>query len=285
MAATRRREVKRDADLAAMAAIASLLGVMAIGLALRDDGASLTPLPRQQRPPLWPQPSAAERSADAALRARVANGEIPLAEDKKPAPKSWVLNESHLSTCLSCFDDEYAASVHAAPLRPLPGVAQLFVDDHAIEYVQGVVRQVETPRKRVTNLRCPGHCEPVPEHTAKNHFGMYGSVVYERRRYRMWLGEWEPYYTESEDGVTWSRLTPLRKLMKAKAAASGGGGGRGAGGGWSPRNLCITRDPSADQPAHRYKMGYHCGNLFAEESTCLATSPDGLAWTPEPHTH
>ncbi len=94
---------------------------------------------------------------------------------------------------------------------------------------------------------------------------MYGSVVREGSTYRIWLGEWEPYYAESTDGLRWSKLRLLRSLSPH---------------GWSPRNLCITRDGERAHADHAFKLGYHCGNYKSTESTCVASSADGIAWTP-----
>ncbi len=248
------------------------------GRALSEQAfASTFPKRQPERPAFWPQRTAAEQAADAELRDRIARGKVPLSEDKKPMPPGWSVSLDHLKACTSCFHDEYVASVHAQPLQPLPQASQLFVDDHAIESTDGIVRQLERPTKRLTNLQCPGHCRLgeaaneriVRDHLSKNHFGMYGSVDYRNGRYRIWLGEWEPFYAESDDGVTWSTLQLLKKLH-----------GNGGSYGWSPRNLCIMHDDHEPRVVHKYKMGYHCGNYRAEESTCLATSTDGFSWEP-----
>ncbi|KAL3907103.1 MAG: hypothetical protein SGPRY_010296 [Prymnesium sp.] len=67
------------------------------------------------------------------------------------------------------------------------------------------------------------------------------------------------------DGVHWEPLRLLQELAPH---------------GWSPRNLCIWRDPHERRPPHVYKMRYHCGHYLADESTCLATSPNGFKWQP-----
>ncbi|KAL3923189.1 MAG: hypothetical protein SGPRY_004303 [Prymnesium sp.] len=252
---------------------------------------------------LFGNPSPAQLRYDATLRHLAANGTIAFVPDKKAPPPGWSLDTSHLNGCVSCFDEEYRTGLHAKPLLISPGVAVLLLDDQAIEGVVNIVRLMETPSKRVTDLRCPGRCNKggSQEHLKKNHFGMYGSVAYDKGKYRIWLGEWQPYYSESVefgpemyhplllssmdefpcssvsidhpysssisdvDGVNWA---PLRLMQQFSPH------------GWSPRNLCIWRDPHERRPPHVYKMGYHCGNFMAEESTCMATSPDGFKWQP-----
>ena len=218
--------------------------------------------------PRWPTPSAASLKADAALRERVAPGKEKLKTDPKTPPPGWKLDTSHMRACTSCFEEAYRRSIRV-PLRAVPGVPVVFLDDHAVARADGVVRVMQRPTKQRTNIRCPGHCDGgdalATKHQQQNHFGMYGSVVREGSIYRIWLGEWEPYYAESTDGLRWSKLRLLRSLSPH---------------GWSPRNLCVMRDGERAHADHAFKLGYHCGNYKSTESTCVASSADGIAWTP-----
>lgn len=226
--------------------------------------------------PSWPELSPWTIRSDCKLRHRVADGEIKLKPDVKLAPDGFILDDSHLSACTSCWESDYRHSLHRQPFAPALGEAQLFIDDHALDRYACVVRVMEAPTKRILNVSCPGSCV-IPNrglahrHAVANHFGMYGTVLRDRHGlWRMWLGEWEPYYTESADGLNWNMLRPLRDL--------GGKRSRAGNPDWTPRNLCI----SLDAQHNRLLLGYHCGNYITTESTCLASSDidDGLTWAP-----
>jgi hypothetical protein len=77
----------------------------------------------------------------------------------------------------------------------------------------------------------------------------------------MWLGEFQAWTSESDDGLSWA---PLQRLRRSES--------------FYAFNVCVSHDAKHKQ----LLMGYHCGNFFDSESACLAKSPevDGLSWTP-----
>ncbi|KAL3907104.1 MAG: hypothetical protein SGPRY_010297 [Prymnesium sp.] len=138
--------------------------------------------------------------SDAALRQLASKSTFAFVPDEKTGES---LDSSHPNGCVSCFEEEYREGLHAKPLLVSPGVAVLLLDDQAIEGVVDIVRVMDAPSKRVTDLQCPGGCkEGEEEHLKKNHFGMSGSVAYEKGKYRMWVGELRPYYSESVEFPT-----------------------------------------------------------------------------------
>ena len=235
----------------------------------------------------------AEKEADTELR-RALESELfgPLKKDPKPPPPGWFADYTHLQHCTSCFQEEHMRSVHTQELSDnriaAPGRYEVVgLDDHAIELWKNVSRVMEAPKKHVTDLSCPGpRClGGDPEHGKKNHFGMYGSVIYEKGRFRIWLGEWVPYYSTSADGIRWDPLRPLQAWKGFNASKENELDSSSL----VPRNLCVTRTgpPSernvsgqATEVLHKYKLGFHCGNYTGWESTCIAHSSDGLEWTP-----
>lgn len=246
--------------------------------------------------PKWPSKSAEEKTKDAQLRQDLLAGKFgPLKPDMKPEPPDWVADYSHMDRCTSCFEPKHKRSVHSLSHGGVgvgtPGRPEIVgLDDHALQSWHGLVRVLSRPSKKVTDLACPGpRCRGGnKEHLEKNHFGMYGSVLYEAGNFRIWLGNGVPYYSSSSDGLHWDPLEPLAPWNGYFHMQTGAKGGVTAPDSSAsvPRNLCVTRDGprhegiAPSDSVHKYKMGFHCGNHTGWESTCLAHSPDGLLWTP-----
>ena len=185
------------------------------------------------------------KRGEAELRNALAAGKIgPLKPDAKEAPPGWITNLTHLTYCTSCFQEEHLQSVHkrSPDEREIasPGKYEIVgIDDHALAYWHNIIRTMETPKKQVTDLQCPGvRCEVGDsKHALQNHFGMYGTVLYEENTFKIWLGEWVPYFATSEDGIRWSTLRPLGPWTNYTSKDS-----QPDSSARRPRNLCITKD-------------------------------------------
>lgn len=228
----------------------------------------------QRGVPSWPQPSATTTQLHSALRQAVGSGVYSrqMAADTKPKPQGTRVDFDHLQHCTSCFEAEYRHSLHRLPFAPRNGEEQVLLDDHAIGRHRCVVRGFERPLKQRLAMYHPALVKSAEAPTRRPYtsvrrpgvlFGMYGSVLHLGNKYRMWLGEFTTFYTESEDGVVWS---PLRKLRADKR--------------WAAQHVCVTHD----RLRRRLLMGYRCATKGGE-AVCVATSSesDGLHWKPMHH--
>ena len=152
---------------------------------------------------------------------------------------------------------------------------QLFVDDYLIADRYGLSRTMHQPRKY------PGNPILRAETPAEGHaVNLYGTVMRSHGdgTFRMWYqgyagGAYHGLYATSHDGVYWERPSL----------------GRIAFAGSRDNNLIdtdmavinIIEDPADPDPRRRYKCLYF-GQLGQSTAarTCVAFSPDGVAWTP-----
>ena len=179
-------------------------------------------------------------------------------------------------------------------------------DDHSIPWQHNLKLKLEQVKKHPANPVLRRGAEGSPDH---GHALIYGTVLYDGRKFRMWYlgmfqrviekgqapGWWRPMcYAESADGVTWTK--PDLGLVEFN--------------GNKRNNICLiegepfslTRvndflsilyEPHDPDPARRYKAAYiahmpydqiHGGmsKVGRKEqrvaSTICATSADGLSW-------
>src|SRR5687768_10203291 len=171
-----------------------------------------------------------------------------------------------------------------APGEPivLPRGPHLFIDDHLI------AQQSNLTRRTVRQMRLT---HPVITAAQDKNFQPYVSVVRDGQtgRFRAWYGvpadapKSSPShlaYIESEDGIRWNR--PHRVLadpggIEVRFGAS-----------------VFDEGPGFSDPAARFKFAWYTGEMtdLPTGGLMVATSPDGLAWTPVtpkapvlPHTH
>ena len=239
--------------------------------------------------PKWPPVPARVRARDAALRAAVAAGAVPLKKDPKEEPVDHELDTAHMGVCSACaVDAAYRASMrggggHAAePSSVFEAAADrafvLGADDfHVAAWTDGVVRAVAPPAQTCAVLRDVAARRNSSLY--RKSFGMYGTALFDgaparaARPYRMWLGEWAPMYTDSVDGLAWA--PPRRAHFKVS-------------------RFCITEDTgprdtpnttgTEEETRPRFLMGHGCGVLgghnLNDGSTCLAHSRDGDYFAP-----
>ncbi|HUW60453.1 MAG TPA: GDSL-type esterase/lipase family protein [Candidatus Bathyarchaeia archaeon] len=150
------------------------------------------------------------------------------------------------------------------PLRLAPG-PHLFIDDYYFETVEGVGRVVNVPER---DARIPN---PIVTGKEDGCFQPYMTVLRdgETGRFRLWFGrrteDSNPSrsrlgYMESADGIHWVRPADLLDDP----------------GGPIQFGVSIVDDgAAAANPSQRYKYGW-----WFDGGLRIATSPDGLAWTP-----
>jgi hypothetical protein len=164
----------------------------------------------------------------------------------------------------------------------------LAVDDYALPLRRNLCYYLSTPTVRPEPVLTPSRDDPTaPDHVA-SHF--YGTVLQEGGRFRMWyygLG-WDPEppklregpicYAESEDGLHFTK--PDLGQLEVKGSRHNNALGL-------PETMTegafVIRDDDDPDPARRYKMVYE--NFPAHRrfmSARMATSPDGVHWTPGP---
>jgi hypothetical protein len=165
---------------------------------------------------------------------------------------------------------------------------QLFADDHVIDQMTGVTRELGTVSK--TNGGRPisfwrtgadGQRLRMPV------WQLFHSVYYDeaRRVFRLWCRglpghfagtgdahhadgspDWSKVryvYCESVDGVDFEFKAELEGLYSN-----------------GDYNLVITLDENEPDPVHRYRMGYDGARPGIPNGACLAHSADGIHWTP-----
>jgi hypothetical protein len=146
----------------------------------------------------------------------------------------------------------------------------LLLDDALVDTQSNVVRAMQPPARLA---------DPVVDGPHDHNFQPYVSVVRDEKtkRFRIWYGvpaeapKGSPShlaYMESTDGIHWIR--PHRVLSDP--------------GGIEVRFGCSVFDegPEFANAAQRYKFGWYVGDVSTPPTGGLmvATSPDGLAWTP-----
>jgi hypothetical protein len=149
------------------------------------------------------------------------------------------------------------------PIRPGPG-PHLFIDDYLIASSDGVARVVNVPGR--------DEAIPNPIVTGKEDgcFQPYMTIVRDTPsgRFRMWFGHrTEDFnggrsrigYLESDDGIHWEK--PPRLLDDPAPIQFG--------------VSVIDDGPETPNPDQRYKYAW-----WMDGGLKVATSPDGLAWTP-----
>jgi len=179
------------------------------------------------------------------------------------------------------------AGVAGGPELQLDRTRQLFLDDHLIESMQNVDRKVQPATKYAGN--------PVLRKTESYETNVnivYGSVLHDQDRYRMWyITGGAVAYAESDDGVVWHKPKmdivtvdgqPTNLLL------------RKTGDGSIPyfyEMFGVFKDQQDQDPARRYKMGFLSldpnytgprGARFHDgqrRGLGVAGSPDGLRWT------
>ena len=275
--------------------------------------------------PRWPLLPPAVRSREADELASLVQNPPKLPEELvnryKPAPAGFAPNFEHLTNCTVCENDRrWRSSVHAAPLQLAPGSPQLLLDEAPLTDWDGVVLELETPRKRRVSFVDPTHstAEPARSSRVKHHVGtgMPGTVLYEGGRFRAWVDQFQQTHHESQDGVRFQQKPgALKWLPAAKPSA----GAAGLDGNYRRAAKLLGRQPVAqstftlmrddDAPAaERYKAAFNClvdrrahnplGHSprslskavrrqlsrrvdgLGWQSTCLAHSADGLGWRP-----
>ncbi len=148
-----------------------------------------------------------------------------------------------------------APTAQDAPI-PLGPAKQLFLDDHLIASTEGATREIHPARKHPANpLIWPA--EPWEGTIAV----IYGSVVKDGDRYRMWYhGGSGVSYADSEDGIAWSK--PNMGLVKIDGKETNVVIRRGAkDDDWNKiphlyEIFGVHKDPRDPDPKRRYKMGY-----------------------------
>lgn len=160
----------------------------------------------------------------------------------------------------------YSDSSNNTPSRPIllnPG-PHLFLDRYLIADSSDVRRVVNTPQ------RDSGIPNPIIKGKEDRCYQPYMTILHDEAasKFRMWYGGYtgddNSYrscisYMESADGIHWDR--PARILDDPAPIQFG---------------TCVVDDgPSAANPTERYKYAW-----WKDGGLKIATSPDGLVWTP-----
>ena len=164
--------------------------------------------------PRHPQPSAHAIRREAALRAALDAGAIPLRDPHKlamlkPLPLNYTADTSHLGSCTWCENAKAArAAVRAHAPRAVSGAPHLFIDEAELASWAGVVLEQERPAKARARFKASSSSlksSRLPlyrDHPMlRSGFGMPGTVLYEGGRFRAWLGQGSTRYCESYDGI------------------------------------------------------------------------------------
>ena len=159
---------------------------------------------------------------------------------------------------------------------------ELFVDDHFVESLRGVRRQLNQPVKHRQN--------PVLVKTAAWEEGApgYGTVHYDTQSklFKMWYQGWKKtqgtsegilLFATSEDGIHWTKPA-LDKKTGANIVQHPPVQGFQCPG--------IFEDRTERDPTRRYKMLFSCNPDGTSRTwmTSAAFSPDGIHWTPSRQT-
>ncbi len=192
-----------------------------------------------------------------------------------------MMNKVMASLMLLSMGGLSLAAEGAGPIHLAPG-PHLFIDNHLIASESNLVRLINHPS------RLP---EPIVTAPGDKNFQPYVSVVQdpETKRFKIWYGvpanppQNNPShlaYMESEDGINWIRPPRILKDPGGIPIRFGAS--------------VIDMGPNYHDPATRYKFGWYWGEVTDPPTggLMIATSPDGLHWTPIvsdppvlPHTH
>jgi hypothetical protein len=154
---------------------------------------------------------------------------------------------------------------------------QLFVDEHLIENMEGVTRDLNQPVKHAGNPLIKTD-KPWEGHLS------FSSVMYDREEgfYKMWYAAFSSdyksqvlCYATSPDGIDWRKhLTTSWNAEEHSNIVFGRTKEFNCAG--------VFKDPAARDPERRYKMLYsdYPDGTSATASSSAAFSPDGIYWTP-----
>jgi len=171
--------------------------------------------------------------------------------------------ETPLSNTKALLYKPGAADTHGDPIRLAPG-PHLFLDDYFIASSRNVKRVVNVPQ------RDPSIPSPIVTGKEDGCFQPYMTIIKDEStgRFRMWFGHRTEDmnagrshigYIESGDGVHWRR--PVRILQDPAPIQFG--------------VSVIDEGLAYPRPEARFKFGW-----YMDGGLKIATSPDGLAWTP-----
>lgn len=192
------------------------------------------------------------------------------------------------------------AEAGAIPAIPVDGRKQLFLDDYLIGSAENLIRQIHPAQKDPGNpvLRASEPWEG-------GYIGLYGSVLEDEGRYRMWYQtSGGVCYAESRDGMTWDK--PRLDLVKSQGQSTNVlvVGDRAVSKAslelaskdsvfpYFYETFGVLKDAKEKDPARRYKMAflsidweykgpreredpYHPGQ---RRGLGVAGSPDGIHW-------
>lgn len=174
-----------------------------------------------------------------------------------------IVNSAHgnESTSSIYMPSTTAATGKPIPLKPGP---HLFLDDFLIAGSTNIIRKVNVPQ------RDPAIPNPIVTGKEDGCFQPFFSVVRDpaNGRFRIWYGirrddfsliRSHIGYMESTDGIHW--IQPHRVLADPSEIQFG--------------TSVIDEGPAFARPAERFKYAW-----WYEDGLRIATSPDGLAWTP-----
>jgi hypothetical protein len=135
----------------------------------------------------------------------------------------------------------------------------LFLDDHLLDRVEGLARQVQQPKrlaKPVLDSQRFGTTQP------------YLTVLHDRDRgrFRLWYNRGPAvWHAESADGLRWADPRPAWKLSRSYGAS------------------LIDDGARAADPEQRYKLANWQGARKEDGGMCVGFSPDGFRWTAYRH--
>lgn len=163
----------------------------------------------------------------------------------------------------SIYAPSAAGTSGGSPIHLKPG-PHLFLDEYLIASSSNITRKVNVPP------RDPAIPNPIVTGKEDGCFQPFFSVVRDagNGRFRIWYGirrddfnqaRSHIGYMESADGIRW--LRPHRVLADPSEIQFG--------------SSVIDEGPAFAKPAERFKYAWWYGGGFK-----IATSPDGLAWTP-----
>lgn len=168
-------------------------------------------------------------------------------------------------------DEEDCSSVYmpgqtSRPAEPLSLAVgpHLFIDDYLVDQTDGITRRVNRP------LRDPDIPNPIITGREDRNYQPFLTVLRDPETgvFRIWYGAYGESpdgvtshigYMESDDGIHWKR--PARQLEDPAPIQFG--------------SSVIDDGPEYPDPSRRYKLGW-----WKDGGLKIATSPDGITWTP-----
>ena len=189
--------------------------------------------------PKYPQPSAADRRREAALREALLSGAVPLRDPRKmamlkPKPMLYDPDLSHLANCTVCINQDAArAAVRQHSLPTTPHAVHVLVDDAPLAlWSDNMVHELERPKKARVEFELAAAQPPAHQRAAaasprrkppalrrahdvpRSGFGMPGTVLHEGGRFRAWLGQSRQRYAESADGLVFDAPGSLERGLR-----------------------------------------------------------------------